>query len=238
MKSKYCPEGIGDGTRGRLLIRRGVGVVRNLLLLLGVAFVLQMLLALHGMPQPLMRWITGAKEGSREAPQYVVVLGGGGIPSGSGLVRTYHAAAFVGGRTNVEVIVSLPADQDPETSSVGRMRDELVLHGVSRSCIRMEYRGLNTHEQAVNVRRMLGEAALSRPLVIVTSPTHVRRSLMCFRRQGFARVSALAAFNADVEADLGSGTGVRYGFWSALELQVEVLRELCALVVYRIRGWI
>ena len=201
-------------------------------------FALQLVLAVTGLPGGLMEWLTGDGDSLTESPAYVVVLGGGGIPSESGLIRTYAAAEAGRNFPAAQFVVCLPADGDPETASVGRMRDELVLRGIARDAVLMEHRGRNTHEQALAMRRMLGDAALDMPVLIVTSPTHVRRALLCFRKEGFRRVGALAASGVGAEADLGGYTLGRYSFWSGLSQQAEVARELVALLVYALRGWV
>ncbi len=202
------------------------------------AFALQIYIGLFGIPGPLARWMTGYEETLPPEPRLVVVLGGGGIPSESGLMRTYHAASFGAEHTGLVYVVSLPSDGDPETNSVGRMRDELVMRGIPAKSIRMETKALNTHEQAVNVAALLGPAAASGEVLIVTSPWHVRRSLLCFRKAGFQHVNSLAAFNTGAEADFGGGTFMRYAFWANLQAGIDCARECCALLVYKLRGWI
>jgi uncharacterized SAM-binding protein YcdF (DUF218 family) len=212
--------------------------LRLLVALAALAFAVQAYFGVAGVPGPAVAWMTGQDLQSDEPPRYVVVLGGGGIPSASGLIRTYHAAEIGLRETNATIIVSLPSDGDPLTNSVGRMRDELVLRGVSPGRIRMEHAALNTHEQAVNIRRMVGEESLGERVLLVTSPTHVRRAYLCFRREGFRNLGVRAAHGTGAEADPGSGILLRYGLWSNLELQVEIARELAALLWYRAKGWI
>ncbi len=168
----------------------------------------------------------------------VVVLGGAGIPSESGLIRTYHGATLAAGKAHVKCVVALPCDRDPERGSVGKMRDELVMRGVSPASVMMEFRGLNTHEQAVNIARLLGPAALTTSVVVVTSPIHIRRSLMCFRHEGFQHVVGFAATSGEVEADIGPRVLMRYGFWGNLETTLRVVREGVALVQYWFNGWL
>lgn len=207
-----------------------------LLKLCGLAFVLQIAVGFVGLPGRLTAWLAGG-EPPADHPRYVAVLGGGGIPSATGLMRTYCAAAYGAGRTGVTFIVALPADRDPETSSVGRMRDELVLRGIPAGSVLMEVRGRNTHEQARNIHRML-RSEEDEHIAIVTSPYHVRRALLCFRAQGFTHVTGLPATGVGAEADLGGGVTLRYAFWSNLVSEIEVLRELIALAQYRWNGWL
>jgi len=201
-------------------------------------FVLQFLGAVFGIPTCLRNWFCTPGGGAKATAHYVVVLGGGGIPSATGLMRTYYAARLASACTGAVFVVALPADGDPEAASTGKMRDELVMRGVPASSILMEHRGLNTHEQAVNTRRLLGEEAVGKRVVVATSPSHVRRAVLCFRKEGFAVATGLPAFSTGAEADLGRGTGIRYSFWANLETQVVLAREGCALLYYKMRGWI
>lgn len=204
-----------------------------------VALAVQLIVGIAGIPGPIVRWMVGLNQSPHGKPTVIVVLGGGGIPSETGLIRTYHAARLAGNHPQARLIVALPSDGDPENNSVGRMKKELVMRGVPAEAIDMEFRGRNTHEQAVNVRGMLGGVdALRQPLVIVTSPSHIRRSLLCFRKAGFQRVAGFAAQGVGAEADLGTLTSMRYGFWSNQRLWIDYLREWCAMAVYKLRGWI
>lgn len=211
---------------------------RCLVGLAALLLVAQIVMGITGIPSAVVRWFTSEELPPGVAPRVIVVLGGGGIPSESGLMRTY-CAAVVGRRYPASrLICSLPADGDPETSSVGRMRDELVLRGIPRESVSLESKAHNTHEQAVAIRNLLGPAALNDPLILVTSPSHTRRAVLCFRRQGFTQVGGVPALEVDTDADLGNGLFVRYGFWNALESQVRFLREFAAMVYYKLRGWI
>jgi uncharacterized SAM-binding protein YcdF (DUF218 family) len=194
--------------------------------------------AVTGPPQGIVEWLEAPELAPQETPHTIVVLGGGGIPSGSTLLRTYCAAQYGKNLTGTTFVVSLPADGDPDTSSVGRMRDELVMRGISPEMIRMETHGLNTREQAVNIQRMLGPEAFNQPILIITSGYHMRRALTCFQKLGFNQVSGLLASEIGAEAEIGPWGWLRYGLWSNLEREIGILRELAALETYRLEGWI
>ncbi len=201
-------------------------------------FLLQIALATPLFDGIVESWLKVPDAGAMETPRYIVILGGGGIPSDTGLMRTYYGAKQSNSFPDATVIVALPADKNPETSSVGRMKDELVMRGVPASSILMETKGKNTHEQAVMIRAMLGPEAINDPVHIVTERTHLRRSLLCFRKAGFTHVSGIGTPNTGAEADMGFGTFLRYTFWTNLQLQIRVLREMIATGVYKLRGWI
>lgn len=213
------------------------GLISKVLRVIGLIAFLAIILACIGIPRPFVKWITMSDATLTTEPQYIVVLGGGGIPSESGLIRTYFGAVASHEFPEAEVIVSLPTDQDPETSSVGRMRDELVMRGVPTSVVRMEHKALNTHYQSEAIRDMIGLDNLQSPILIVTSPEHMRRSILSFRRAGFHNVGGRSASSVDNEADPGKATLARYGFWNTLITEVSYLREMVALAYYRLRGW-
>jgi len=211
---------------------------RTLVRVSAALFLLQIALATPLLDGVVESWLKVADAGAMETPKYIVVLGGGGIPSDTGLMRTYYGATHSMSFPDATVIVALPADEDPKTSSVGRMKNELVLRGVPASSILMEKKGRNTREQAERIRAMLGPGASDDPIHIVTERSHLRRSLLCFRKAGFTRVFGIGTANTGAEADVGAGTFLRYTLWTNLQLQIRVLREMIATGVYKLRGWI
>jgi len=203
-----------------------------------VLLLLQIALATPFLDGVVESWLQVTDAGAMDDPRYIVVLGGGGIPSDTGLMRTYYGARHSISFPDATVILALPADEDPEASSVGRMKDELVLRGVPESSILMETEGRNTHEQAEKVKAMLGPGAIHDPVHIVTERSHLRRSVLCFRKAGFSRVFGIGTQNTGAEADMGAGTFLRYTLWSNLQLQIRVLREMIATGMYKLRGWV
>ena len=211
---------------------------RTLVRISAALFLLQLVLATPLLNGVVESWLKVPDADSMGIPEYIVILGGGSIPSDTGLMRTYYGATHSIAFPEATIIVALPADEDPETSSVGRMKDELVLRGVPASTILMEAKGKNTHEQAERIRAMLGPGAIDDPVHIVTERSHLRRSVLCFRKAGFSRVFGIGTHNTGAEADIGAGTFLRYTLWTNLQLQVRVLREMIATGMYKLRGWI
>lgn len=203
-----------------------------------VLFAATILMAFFGVPQRVARWIMMPEKYSLEPPRYIVVMGGGGIPSETGLMRTYYAAAFHKAATGAVIVVSLPSDGDPLASSVGLMREELILRGVPGQAVLMEHEGLDTHEQAANIRKLLPEQATRDRVLLVTSGSHMRRTFLCFRHEGFENLASLAAVDAGPLANTGPGALLRYRFWANLHFEVDVARELIAICWYRVRGWV
>ena len=201
-----------------------------LLLLLGAAFT--------PLPHRLQHWLHTSVRSGVNPPQAMVVLGGGGIPSESGLLRCYAAAELYAKLKPNTVIIALPAGDNLETSDTMKMRDELVMRGIPDNIIQLETKGLNTAEQAKEVATLVGEEGQMTSTLIVTHPSHMRRSMLSFKKSGFIDVVSGAAESQGVNADLGANTLWRYRFWNNLKLEIECLREIIALQYYKHKGWI
>ncbi len=217
---------------------RFIHLLRRFVWTAALLFVLQLIFAIVGLPRPLCDWLHAKDLQPIETPHTIVVLGGGGVPSASTLLRLYYAAEFGRGLTGVTFVVSLPADEKPDEASVGRMRNELVTRGIPASQIRMETRGLSTRHQAVNIGSLLGDKARQKPIVVVTSGYHIRRAVLAFRAAGFTNVRGLLAANVEAEADFGWFTGLRYGVWNNWAQEAELMRELIVLMFYKLHGWV
>lgn len=226
-----------DRTRANSTQSIGRRLGRVAVVILATFSLFQIGVALFPAPEWVMGWLSCKDIQPAKQPRYVVLLGGS-IPSDSGLIRAFYAAEFGRNRTGMTHIISMPADEDPAKSGPGRVRDELVLRGVSPSDILFESKALDTYQEAVSVREMLGDEALAEPLLIVTSPSHMRRAFLCFRKQGFQNVTCLPAENVSYEVDIGAWGFFRYTFWYRLGSQAEIARELVAMAVYKFRGWI
>lgn len=214
-----------------------------------------LLLGFTSLPWRCYHWLGSDDFTLAAEPRYIVVLGGGGIPSESGLMRTYRAAEEARRFPGATVIIALPVEGDFASSGTGRMQAELVQRGIEPSRIQIESSGRNTREQALNVRRMLKEEPPDIPVLLVTSPEHLRRSLAAFRRAGFTGISGSPVYNESLDAplayepeDLGgkarlpvhlaSDSPLRYEYWNQLGYLGRSLRELAALAYYWARGWI
>jgi uncharacterized SAM-binding protein YcdF (DUF218 family) len=224
------------GTQQRQPDRKPFGFGRMLLIAGGVVLAAQLAMAVFGIPRFLTDWLTCRKMSAEGPVGAIVVLGGGGVPSQTGLVRAYYGAEAARKHPSTKVMVALASAGAPATNSVGRMRDELVLRGVAANRILLEPEGRNTAEQAAKVRTVLGESCRDKTLIVVTSPMHLRRSVLCFRKAGFRSIAPLAAEDTSVEGDLGDGLSLRYGFWNNWIAEIEAAREFAAIVWYRFRG--
>jgi uncharacterized SAM-binding protein YcdF (DUF218 family) len=213
----------------------------------GLAGLVVALLCFTPVPWRLYRWLSTGPAPAR-SPAFIVVLGGGGIPSETGLMRTYEAAGVARRFPKARLIVALPSEGDPETGATGRMKAELVLRGVAARRILLEPQGRNTREQALNAAGMI-PGPETNAVLVVTSPEHLKRAVWSFRKAGLGNAAGAPAFeeSADYELsydqqsggpDLGRLPMLRYDFWNNLGYLERSARELAALAYYRWMGWI
>ena len=187
-------------------------------------------------------------------PECLVLLGGSGMPSESNLIRAYYASEAAAMYPGIPVIVALPGDTADSASAVSQLAKEIEERGVTQKRILFEPEGLNTRAQALNIYHLLSDTAENTGLVIVTSPEHMRRSLLSFRKAGFKYVGGCPAFEYAIESDItvnrenlggnrlipdvNKSISLRYRFWTHLKYEVLIMREYFALGYYMLKGWI
>jgi len=188
------------------------------------------------------------------SPSTIIMLGGAGIPSGDGLIRTYYTARLSSANPKAAVIIAIPGDTADLSGAPALAVEELTLRGVKRGLISLENLGRNTREQALKLSAGKTSAQLSEPVILVTSPEHMRRAILTFRKCGFKAVSGFPAFEIPLDANLtfndsdlqgnkfappiGKNLQFRYQFWNHLKYEIVVLREYLGLSYYKLRGWV
>jgi uncharacterized SAM-binding protein YcdF (DUF218 family) len=239
-------------------------VLKTLLVALGVVFMLQVLLALTPLPFHVWYRMGMRYSGISRPPDYIVVLGGGGMPSESGLMRCWYAAKAGSYFPGSKILIALPGDTADSLSSVSGMKNELILRGIEPERILFEDSGTNTRAQALNILRITsppvplsfrrGGAAGEAGILLITSPEHLYRAFLTFKKAGFIKVDGVPAFEEAIEADItyqgkrlggrhwvpdiGESITIRYGFWTQLRYEALILREWLALGYYWVKGWI
>jgi uncharacterized SAM-binding protein YcdF (DUF218 family) len=76
------------------------------------------------------------------------------------------------------------------------MRDAIVQLGVAPADVLVEAESKNTREEAFVVARMLADRP-RKPIVLVTSPTHMARSLAAFRAAGLDPIPSVAPYKSE-----------------------------------------
>ena len=112
------------------------------------------------------------------------------------------------------------------------MRDMLVRAGVPETRLLVETDSRNTHDEAVIVERMLGTLNVQH-VILVTSATHMRRSLGTFRARGVRAVPAIAREAAPVMPWMAWIVPSEQG----LNRAADVWHEILGLGYYFVRGW-
>jgi uncharacterized SAM-binding protein YcdF (DUF218 family) len=112
------------------------------------------------------------------------------------------------------------------------MADALAASGVRFDRILQESQSTTTHEQAQLIRGMLVEHG-ARRFVLVTSPTHMRRSLAVFRAEGLDPIPSMARVRSDAQSPPP--------WWlpnkESMRLSDVALYDYAANVYYWLRGW-
>lgn len=227
-------------------------IVRNILLLIGIFFLICIVLAFTTLPFWGYHWLGTSRAGLKHEPQAIILLGGGGMPSESNLMRSWYTGKAAQSFQEANVIIAMPGNLSDSLSTPRLMEKELELRGIGHERILFEDKGTNTRAQALNCKEII---KIQQPVLLVTSPEHTRRAVLCFRKAGFEKVNALPAFENAVEADLsftddelggnktlvpdvGQNISVRYQVWNHLKYEILIARESVALAYYKLRGWI
>ena len=258
-------------------------ILRIALIISGSVFALMVFLSFTTAPFWIWYNLGRKSAGIHRPPDYIVVMGGGGMPSESGLIRCYYTAAAAGHFNRSTVIIALPGDTADLKSSVNGMKSELILRGIAANRILVEDSGTNTRAQAINIFNLISNIesripkieqpqpdsnssshhltispshhfTISPSLLIVSSPVHIHRAVLAFRKAGFARVDGLPAYERAIEADIlfsgrklggrkiipdiGENLSLRYEFWTQMNYELIVIREWLALGYYWMKGWI
>jgi uncharacterized SAM-binding protein YcdF (DUF218 family) len=229
-------------------------LLKILLIATGCFFIILCILAFTTLPFWAYYSLGTANSKITQPPATIVMLGGAGIPSGDGLIRSFYTAKLAIANPDAKVIIAMPGDIADSLSAPRRVEYELEIRGVNKHSIAFEYTGRNTREQAQKLTAGKTLAQLGQPVTLVTSPEHMKRAILAFRKCGFKTVSGLPTFEYALDADLtfrdsdlkgnkftpsiGNNLQFRYQFWNHLKYEILVIREYFGLAYYKLRGWI
>jgi uncharacterized SAM-binding protein YcdF (DUF218 family) len=227
-------------------------ILRICILIAGIVFLFCILLAFTSLPYYGIHWLGTSKSELKWKPKTIILLGGGGMPSESNLMRSWYTAIAAKSFKQSKVLIAMPGELTDSLSTPRLMKKELVLRGTNSERIIYENRGTNTRAQALFCKDILDT---NNPVLLVTSPEHTLRAVLCFRETGFIKVNALPAFESATEADLtftddelggnqlmipdvGRNISIRYQIWNHLKYEIIFAREILAICYYKVRGWI
>lgn len=227
-------------------------LLRNLLVLIGIFFSTCVLLAMTEQPFWAYHWLGTSKSELKWKPETIVLLGGGGMPSQSNLMRSWYTDKAAKSFPDATIIIAMPGEISDSLSTPQLMKQELVTRGINGDRIRFEAKATNTRAQALNCMEHI---KVQTPILLVSSPEHMRRAVLSFKNVGFEKVNALPAFENAAEADfsftddelggntilvpdVGKSMNMRYQLWNHLKYEILIGREFVAMSYYKLRGWI
>lgn len=159
---------------------------------------------------------------------WIVVLSGGitskGLLSATSRARVAWAADLYRRGLGERLVVSGGPRRPGRPSSGPAMRQLAIDQGVPAERIDVEGHSSRTSENAEEVALLL-QARGEPSILLVTSPVHMRRAMLCFEKH------AVEVGAAPVPAVSGERPG-------RASLVSQVLHEYIGLAYYRLRGWI
>ncbi len=120
---------------------------------------------------------------------------------------------------------------NPESNAMAKV---IVEMGIKNDRIRLESRSQNTHDQGVNVAKLLKKHNIDK-FVLVTSPTHMRRAQSVFAAQGFDSIAAIAPGGSD---KIKSSHLPFLPTVAGLFASQSAMREYLATTYYWAHGWL
>lgn len=200
-------------------------ILRIILFFLGAISLFSIIMAFTSLPFHVWYNHSLAEAGIHRPPDYIIILGGGGMPSETGLMRTWYGAKAANYFTRSKIIIALPGNSKDSSSSLNLMKRELIMRGISPERILLEDSGTNTRAQAINILRRITNSPLPRSfaprnkvhqftissahqltissaILIVTSPEHLQRAVLTIKKAGFLKVDGVPAFEAAIESDI------------------------------------
>lgn len=183
-----------------------------------------------------------------EAPDYIVVMGAGGMPSPEGLMRCNYAAEAAKAYPQAKVLIAMPTDPAYfRISHPYKMFKQVERYGIDSTRFMFQIKGMNTRQQALEIAGGFSQHDTV-SVMIVTSPQHIYRSVKVFEKAGFGSVTGLASFeraiaeedlkSRDRKKDEVSNLNLRYNMWNYMKYQITVMREYVAITYYWLKGWI
>jgi uncharacterized SAM-binding protein YcdF (DUF218 family) len=234
--------------------KRIYSILKYLVSILGIIYLALIIFAFTSGPFWIYYWLGTSNIKPYENTEYFILLGGGGMPEESNLMRSYLTAKIANEVTGAKIIIALPGDTSDMESSIHKLANELIVKGISPERIIYETEGANTRAQALEIADSGIPGIKNKYVTLITSPEHMKRSILTFRKLGFSNVNGQSAFHIAIETDIkynkkdiggknyvpdvGSSISFRYRFWTHLKYEILIIREFMALFYYKLNGWI
>jgi uncharacterized SAM-binding protein YcdF (DUF218 family) len=206
-------------------------------------------LAVNAIRAPILGWSTDIAEkgaGCVSHPGPVVILGGGassdGLPALETMERVAAAATWIQANpVPVAVLSGGPASLDrkaepgtapvTEAAAMERFARFLTGPGADHTRFIQENRSLNTHDNAIFTRELLGPG---KRIVLVTSQVHMPRAAATFEKAGFEVCAVIAP---EAPPSWGIITEAGWLNFGTARKMVTTLNEWLGILGYRLLGW-
>lgn len=229
-------------------------ICKKCILLFSFIIIIFFIFALTSGPYWIIYWLGTSNIKFSGKPEFIIMMGGSGMPSESNLIRSYYASTVAKQFPDSKIIIALPGDTTDLNSALIKIKEELCIRGIDENRIFFENKGRNTREQAIHIVDHYSKRILSEPVGIVTSPEHMKRSILTFRKIGFKDIGGYPSFEYAIECDvkydddllggnkyvpdIGDNLNLRYQFWNHMKYEIIFIREFLALGYYKVKGWI
>ena len=100
----------GFWPRLKVVLKKLLRIAKAFFITAGVLFTLMIALGFTEKPFWIYYWLGTSESQIEKTPDYIVVMGGGGMPGGEGMMRCFYAAAAADSFPNARLIIALPAD--------------------------------------------------------------------------------------------------------------------------------
>jgi uncharacterized SAM-binding protein YcdF (DUF218 family) len=178
----------------------------------------------------------GTRSATYPRPDVDLTDAGDRVWYGANLYRAGKAPKIIvsGGR------IDWKGSGSPESED---LTNSLVRMGVPPADIIPDANSFNTHDNAVNIQKILTARGFKR-ILLVTSALHMPRSLAIFRKLGIEAIAAPTDYrisqteidqpNRQIESTILSFIPDEDYF----SLTTQVIREYIGILVYKLRGWL
>jgi uncharacterized SAM-binding protein YcdF (DUF218 family) len=170
-----------------------------------------------------------------EAARLFALLNG---PALSGAAARVEGPALSGAAARVEGPVVIASggitERDPAAApESAALQRALVEAGVPPDRILLESESKNTRDEVIIIKRMLAERNLTR-FILITSPLHMRRSMLAFEQQGLHPIPSPAR----LVPERSNATGWLWPSEQWLSVADAVIYEWLARGYYWWKGWL
>jgi|WetSurMetagenome_2_1015567.scaffolds.fasta_scaffold00022_61 uncharacterized SAM-binding protein YcdF (DUF218 family) len=147
------------------------------------------------------------------------------------LLKQGYAPVIISSGGKLPDIYDFPGSEGKCMATI--LRDDC---GVDSSAVIVEDEAEDTHDHAPKIEAILRERGLAKDVILVTSASHMLRSVLVFRKKGFIVHPSPADFGADENYQWNIYAFLPRG--EALFGATIALHEYYGLIAYKILGWI